>query len=148
VPVFSDWVLGVYSFFVNLPLGALLLLAFPRFSRRVADSAFEGPGRAGAAGFMILVGVPVLLVLTAITIIGIPLAVVGAMVFGVLVWVGAVYGRIAVGTWLTPLPRSRAAGPPSSSGSRSWQSWSGARSWAGSRNCSSLPPSYRRSSSS
>jgi cytoskeletal protein CcmA (bactofilin family) len=101
VPVFSDWVLGVYSFFVNLALGALLLLAFPRFSRRVADSAVEGPARAGAAGLVMLVGVPILLVLTAITIIGIPLAVVGAMVFGVLAWVGAVYGRIAVGTWLT-----------------------------------------------
>jgi hypothetical protein len=65
--VFSDWVLGVYSYFVNLPLGALLLLAVPRFSRRVADSAFEGPGRASAAGLVMLVGVPVLPVLTALT---------------------------------------------------------------------------------
>lgn len=101
VPVFSDWVLGVYGFFVNLALGAVLLLAFPRFSQRVADGAVEGPARAGAVGLLMLVAVPILLVLTAITIIGIPLAVVGAMLFGVLAWVGAVYGRIAVGTWLT-----------------------------------------------
>jgi hypothetical protein len=39
-----------------------------------------------------------------ITIIGIPLVVVGAMVFDVLVWVGSVYGRIAVGMWLSYPP--------------------------------------------
>lgn len=101
VPGFSEFVLGVYGFLVNLALGALLLLAFPRFSRQVADAAVEGPARSGAVGLLALVGVPFVLVLTALTIIGIPLAVVGAMLFGVLAWVGAVYGRIAVGTWLT-----------------------------------------------
>jgi len=101
VPGFADWMLGIYGFLVNLALGAVLLLVFPGFSRRVADTAVEGPARAGAVGLGLLVAVPVLLVLTAITIVGIPLTVLGAMLFGIFAWVGAVYGRIAVGTWLT-----------------------------------------------
>jgi hypothetical protein len=77
------------------------VFGFPGFSRRVADTAVEGPARAGAVGLLLVVGIPVLLVLTALTIIGIPLTVLGAMLFGILAWVGTVYGRIAVGTWLT-----------------------------------------------
>lgn len=97
----ADWVLGIYGFLVNLTLGAVLLLVFPRFSRRVADTAVEGPARAGAVGLLLLLGVPLVLLAIAITIIGIPLTIVGAMLFGLFAWVAAVYGRFAVGTWLT-----------------------------------------------
>lgn len=100
-PGFGEWVLGIYGFLVNLTLGAVLLLVFPRFSRRVADTAVEGPARAGAVGLLLLVGVPLVLLAVAITIIGIPLTIVGAMVFGLFAWVASVYGRFAVGTWLT-----------------------------------------------
>jgi len=101
VPGFADVVFGVYGFLVNLVLAAVLLLVFPGFSRRVADTAVEGPVRAGAVGLALLVAVPLLLVLTAITIIGIPLTIVGAMLFGLFAWVASLYGRFAVGTWLT-----------------------------------------------
>ncbi|WP_254840814.1 bactofilin family protein [Natronomonas marina] len=100
-PGVSEWVFGVYGFLVNLALGAILLAAFPGFSRRVADSAIETPVQAGALGLGLVVAVPILLVLVALTIVGIPLTLVGSVLFAVLVWVGAVYGRIAVGTWLT-----------------------------------------------
>jgi cytoskeletal protein CcmA (bactofilin family) len=95
-----DAFFGVYAFLVNLVLGAILLLAFPLFSARVADRAVGDPLRSGGYGLLALVGVPVVLVAFAITVVGIPISVVGAIVFGVFAWVAAVYGRIAVGEWL------------------------------------------------
>ncbi len=90
----------VYGFLVNLLAGVLLLAAFPRFSRGVADRARSSPLPTGLAGLVVLVGVPVVLVLLLITIVGIPLALVGGLLFGVLLWVGYVYGAFAVGDWL------------------------------------------------
>ena len=99
----GDAVLGVYGFLVNLALGAILLLAFPGFSSRVAGRAVTDPVRSGGVGLLALVAVPLALVLFAITIIGIPITIVGALLFAVLAWVGSVYGRYAVGEWLTGL---------------------------------------------
>jgi cytoskeletal protein CcmA (bactofilin family) len=100
---FGDAVLSAYGFLVSLLLGGLLLLVFPRFSSRVADRAVGDPVRSGGVGLLALVAVPLALVLFAITIVGIPITVVGALLFAVLAWVGTVYGRFAVGEWLTAL---------------------------------------------
>lgn len=100
-PEFS-WGLGIglYGFLVNLALGAVLLLVLPAFSSRIADRAVEAPARSGAVGLLALVAIPIGLILVALTIVGIPLTISGAVLFGLLAWVGAVYGRIAIGTWL------------------------------------------------
>jgi cytoskeletal protein CcmA (bactofilin family) len=97
---YPSWLDTVYGFFANLILGAILLLVFPGFSRRVADRVRESPGRSGAIGFLLLIGVPIALVLIAITIIGIPLAIIGIFVYMFAVWVGLVYGEYAVGHWI------------------------------------------------
>lgn len=94
------WLDTAYGFFANLVLGAILLLVFPDFSRRVATRVAEQPARSGAIGFLVLVGVPIALVLIAITLIGIPIAIMGAFVFAVAVWMGLVYGEYAVGHWV------------------------------------------------
>jgi cytoskeletal protein CcmA (bactofilin family) len=99
----GEVVLGVYGFLVNLVLGTILLLVLPGFSSRVADRAVADPVRSGGVGLLALVGVPFVLVLFAITIVGIPITIVGALLFAVLAWVGTVYGRFAVGEWLTDL---------------------------------------------
>lgn len=92
--------LGVYGGLVNLLVGAVLLVAFPRFSAAVADRVGTEPVRTGAYGLAVGVGVPVALVVVAITIVGIPLSLAGGLLFAVVAWVGAVYGRYAVGAWL------------------------------------------------
>jgi cytoskeletal protein CcmA (bactofilin family) len=99
----GETILDVYGFLVGLVLGAILLLVLPGFSSRVADRAVSDPLRSGGVGLLALVGVPLALVLFAITIIGIPITVVGALLFAVVAWVGTVYGRFAVGEWLTEL---------------------------------------------
>lgn len=103
VPRIPAWVGTAYGFLVNAALGILLLAAFPAFSRRVTAQATDSPLRSGGIGFLTLILVPVGLVLIALTIIGIPLSLIGALLFGFTLWVGAVYGRIAVGDWLLGL---------------------------------------------
>lgn len=94
------FVLTVYGFLVNVVLGAILLLAFPAGSRRLADDIESRPVRAGLYGLAVIIGVPILLIVLVVTIIGIPLAIVGAILFGLTAWVASVYGRYAVGEWL------------------------------------------------
>ena len=102
-PLVPGWIFGVYGFFVNLLLGAVLLLVFPRFSGSVAARVGDDPLRTGAIGLIALVAIPLVLFALLITIIGIPLALAGALLFGLLLWVGLVYGRFAVGVWLLSL---------------------------------------------
>lgn len=108
---------GLYGFIVNLLLGLVLLAALPSFSRRVTDEMVDDPVRTGALGIAALVAVPLLLLLLALSLFGLPLALAGAVAFVVLSWVGAVYVRIAIGTWLlaaVPRALSRVGGdyPP------------------------------------
>jgi cytoskeletal protein CcmA (bactofilin family) len=100
VPQVPPWVGSVYGFLVNAALGALLLVAFPAFSRAVSTRASDSPLRSAGVGLVALLGVPLALVAVAITIIGIPLSIIGALLFALSLWIGAVYGRIAVGDWL------------------------------------------------
>lgn len=94
---------AVNAFILNLLLGVLLLGLFPNFSTRVADRVRTDPAKSGLIGLAVLIGIPVLLVAFAITVIGIPIAFVGLLAFFAVVWVGTVYGRFAVGMWLLSL---------------------------------------------
>ncbi|SEQ77442.1 bactofilin family protein [Natrinema salaciae] len=99
----ASWLFAVYALAVNLLLGAALLALFPRFSDGVADRVASGPLRSGLVGLGVFVGIPVLLVALAITVVGIPLSLIGGFVFALLLWVGIIYGRFAVAAWLLSL---------------------------------------------
>jgi cytoskeletal protein CcmA (bactofilin family) len=99
-PWVVDGTLAVYGFLANLLLGAALLVILPGFSRSVADRAVSDPLRSGGVGLLTVIGVPVLLVLLVLTLVGIPFAVAGAVLFGLLAWIALVYGRFALGSWL------------------------------------------------
>jgi cytoskeletal protein CcmA (bactofilin family) len=96
---FASWLFTISTFVFNLAVGALLLGLFPRFSERVADSVRTAPLRSGLVGLGTLLGVPVLLIAIAITVVGIPVSLVGLFAFLVVLWIGLVYGRFAVGVW-------------------------------------------------
>lgn len=98
-----SWVAALYAFIANLLLGTALLALFPRFSEAVADRVAFDPIRVGLVGLGVLLGVPLLLVLAALTIVGIPLALGGSLLFLFVAWVGLVYGRFALGMWLLSL---------------------------------------------
>ncbi|WP_440990351.1 bactofilin family protein [Haloarchaeobius baliensis] len=99
-PWVVDGALVVYGFIANFALGAALLLVLPGFSRAVADRAISDPLRSGGVGLLAILALPVVLVLLALTLVGIPFAVAGAVLFGLFAWVALVYGRFALGSWL------------------------------------------------
>ncbi|MFC4356785.1 polymer-forming cytoskeletal protein [Halobium salinum] len=94
------WVGTVYGLVVNLLLGAVLLLAVPGFSRHVVDLGTGQALRSGGFGLLTVVAVPVALLALVFTVVGIPLSLAGLVVFLLALWVGNVYGALAVGTWL------------------------------------------------
>jgi cytoskeletal protein CcmA (bactofilin family) len=95
-----SWLGSAYGVAVDVALGAVLLLAFPRFSREVVDRVGGDSLRSGGVGLLALIGTPVLLVLVAVTVVGIPLALAGTAAYVVAIWVGSVYGRYALGSLL------------------------------------------------
>jgi cytoskeletal protein CcmA (bactofilin family) len=97
---FVSWVFAVNVFVLNFLLGLLLVGLFPGFSDRVAQQVGTAPVRSGLAGLGVLVGIPIAFTAVALTIVGIPLVLVGILAFALLAWVGLVYGRFAVGSWL------------------------------------------------
>jgi cytoskeletal protein CcmA (bactofilin family) len=98
--LFSGPAFLVFGFLTNALLGALLLLAAPGFARRIVETGTGQPARSAGAGVLTLIGVPVGLVVLAITVVGLPLSLVGFFVFLPLLWVAFVYGAIVVGSWL------------------------------------------------
>jgi len=90
---------AVFGFLADLSLGVVLLLAFPDFSGDVAARVTDAPVRTGGAGLLALLGVPLALVVVAVTVVGIPLVLVGAVAFTIGIWIAVVYGQFAVGTW-------------------------------------------------
>lgn len=97
------WLGALYGLFVNLLLGVVLLAVFPAFSTRVADRVAGSPVKSGGVGLLTLIAVPLVLAILVVTIVGIPLSLVGAFVFGVTAWVALVYGQYAVGAWALSL---------------------------------------------
>ena len=93
------WLGALYGLLANLLLGVLLLALFPGFSARVADGVTDRPARSTGVGLLTVFAVPLVLLLVALTIVGIPLSLVGAIAFAVLVWVAVVYGQYALGVW-------------------------------------------------
>lgn len=87
-----------YGFFANLLLGAALLLVAPGFAREVATVGTTRPLRSGGVGLLAAVGAPVALAGLAVTVVGIPLSLVGFVAFGLLLWVALIYGALVVGT--------------------------------------------------
>lgn len=96
----ASWVTAVYAFVANLLLGGVLLALFPRFSEGIADRVRTDSVRTGLVGLGVLVGVPLGLVAITLTIVGIPLAFVGGLLFLFVIWIGLVYGRFVLGVWL------------------------------------------------
>lgn len=99
-PTIPGVVFDVWGLVVGLLVGALLLYGAPEFSDRVTGMAVGDPLRSGGIGLLAVIAAPVVALLLVITIVGIPLALLGAVLFGVVAWIGSLYGRLAIGAWL------------------------------------------------
>lgn len=87
------WTLGL------MVIAAVLVLALPVSSRRVADALQAWPGWSLLWGFVALVCIPVATLILLITIVGIPLALLTLLLYGVLLLLGYVSSGVALGQW-------------------------------------------------
>jgi hypothetical protein len=87
---------GSFSFGLVL-IGALMILGLPRFTREAAASLRERPGVAGGVGIAMVLGVPLMLLLLVLTVIGIPLAILFAFGYAVLLLLGYLVAAICIG---------------------------------------------------
>lgn len=94
------WAFPLYGFLINLVLGIILLLLLPDFSFGVVDRIHNNPLFSLLIGGLTVIVAPILLGLLAITIIGIPLALLGLLIFIIALWAGTVYGGFALGAAL------------------------------------------------
>lgn len=94
-----DTVLSIYGLLATFLVGAVLLFAFPEFADTVTTRVSDEPLVSGGIGLGGLVGIPVVLLLTVITIVGLPVALIGLMAFGLLVFTSSALAEYAVGAW-------------------------------------------------
>ncbi|HEU5296125.1 MAG TPA: polymer-forming cytoskeletal protein [Burkholderiaceae bacterium] len=80
-------------------LAAVLLAALPGFQARVGQTLQQRPGLSVLLGFVWLVCAPVALVLLVLTVIGVPLALLGVALYLALLPVAYVSAAIALGDW-------------------------------------------------
>lgn len=90
----------IYTLLVNLVVGAVLLALFPRFTGTVSRRVREDALRSGLLGLAAGIGGAILVLLLAITIVGIPLALVLAAFLGLTGWTGSILGQYAVGDYV------------------------------------------------
>jgi cytoskeletal protein CcmA (bactofilin family) len=78
-------------------IGALLILAMPRFSREAAGNVQARPLQSLGMGCIMLIGVPFAIIVLLITIIGIPLAILLGFAYALLLLLGYLIAAIFVG---------------------------------------------------
>jgi cytoskeletal protein CcmA (bactofilin family) len=83
-------------------VGALLLWLFPAQTRGATLAAQANPGFAALIGLIALVVIPVIIVLLMLSGIGIPLALLAALLYFVLLPLDFLSGIIAIGDWFLP----------------------------------------------
>lgn len=97
---FADWLWAALTAFVT---GAALLLLMPHKVRDSVQFVFESWGRAFLIGLGGLLLIPALIFLLIITFVGLPLAIVLALLAGIMVYFATIIAQIAVGTYLLRL---------------------------------------------
>lgn len=81
-------------------LGAVLVLGMPRFSREAGLAILQKPWQVLGLGCAMLIGVPVVLAVLLVTIVGIPLALLLAFAYGAILMLGYLIAAIFVGDFV------------------------------------------------
>lgn len=95
--------MGVYFSLklLSLILVALILIwLFRGFSESVVKGAIENPLQMLGKGFVTVIVTPVAIILLFITILGVPLGIMGMLMYGTLLLLSSVYAGVITGVWL------------------------------------------------
>ena len=98
---------GAALAFSSLVLGLLLLVVAPRAADRVASTSRTAPLASVGWGFVLAIGLPLLAVVAAVSILGLPLGLSLLLALAFVFLVGATWTIWAVGRALVREPRSR-----------------------------------------
>ncbi len=90
----------VASIFGALVVGLVLVSLLPRWSNRVVAAMRAKAARSFGWGALLAVAIPVLAIILLFTIIGIPLAIITLLLYGIAWYVTRVYLGLFVGTWI------------------------------------------------
>lgn len=85
----------VYSGLALLVVAVVAVLLFPKKSEEVIDNINSKPGKSFLYGLILLLIAPFVIVIVAVTILGIPLAIILGVFYGILLYVSKIY----VGLW-------------------------------------------------
>jgi len=97
----------IISFVSTLCLGLLLLRVYPVFAPKVASTIHERPWASLGLGGVMLFGVPLLIVLCLVTVLGIPIGLMLGAVYGVTLYVGRVFVMLWAGQRVLQLMSDR-----------------------------------------
>lgn len=95
------------SFMATLVIGFLLIRFFPKCSANAANTLSTKLWKSLGIGFLALIVTPILIVLLAITIFGIPLAIMLAFLFFVYLYIARIYAMLAIGNKTVELARKK-----------------------------------------
>lgn len=86
----------IAGFISKFVVGAILLVLVPGYVNRVSSTLREETGMTFLKGLAALIAVPVLVVIAAVTLIGIPLAVLLALMYAATLWIATILGPYGV----------------------------------------------------
>jgi hypothetical protein len=98
-PDTSDAKVGwnIFSFLTSLLVGILFILLAPNYTKKIATNISERPWVSLGVGILTLIITPVLLILLFATVIGIPLAILGLVLYLFIIFFGHVFTSILIG---------------------------------------------------
>ncbi len=90
----------IWEFLSLLLLGGLLLLGLPKFFPKAVQDIKKHWSKDFWQGFLVLVTIPVLALIATITVIGLPVALILVLLYGVILMLGGIVGSMYVGSLL------------------------------------------------
>ncbi|MFB6174379.1 MAG: polymer-forming cytoskeletal protein [Candidatus Nanohalobium sp.] len=89
--------LTVVGFVSKLIVGAVIIAILPGYTSRVSETVREEPGLTFIKGLIALIAIPVIAIIAAITIVGIPVAVLTLLAYATILWIATILGPYGIG---------------------------------------------------
>lgn len=99
-PLFWGPFYGLLCLIASIIFGAVMLLVFPVRSQGTSDTIRNSPWASIGIGLAALIGVPIVVVILMITIVGIPVALAATAVYLVLLYAAHILAALAIGQWI------------------------------------------------
>jgi hypothetical protein len=97
------WVVSaVFRLLCALLAGLLVILIMPRTTAAIADAARQSLLKSVLFGLIFLIAIPILLTILMVTIIGIPVALIGLALFVISLYLSQVFVGTAIGRFILP----------------------------------------------